>query len=61
MLDKRGLTVNIDLAVQYQLRAESAPKTIEKWGASWEEKIINSKVREVVRDVIGKYASRATA
>jgi len=57
VLDKRGLTVNIDLAVQYQIRAESAPKTIEQWGASWEEKIINSKVREVVRDVIGTYAA----
>jgi len=58
VLDKRGLTVHIDLAVQYQLRAESAPKTIERWGLhTWEEKIINSKVREVVRDVIGKYAA----
>ncbi len=57
VLDKRGLTVNIDLAVQYQLRAEYAPKTIEQWGAAWEEKIINSKVREVVRDVVGKYTA----
>jgi regulator of protease activity HflC (stomatin/prohibitin superfamily) len=55
VLDKRGLTVYIDLAVQYRLRPESAPKTIEKWGTGWEEKIINSKVREVVRDVIGRY------
>ena len=55
VLDKRGLTVYIDLAVQYRLRPESAPQTIEKWGTSWEEKIINSKVREVVRDVIGRY------
>ena len=57
VLDKRGLTVHIDLAVQYQLRAETAPKTIEKWGAGWEEKIINSKVREVVRDVVGQYTA----
>jgi len=58
VLDKRGLTVHIDLAVQYQLRPASAPKTIERWGLhTWEEKIINSKVREVVRDVIGKYAA----
>ena len=57
VLDKRGLTVNIDLAVQYQLKAETAPKTIEKWGSSWEEKIINSKVREVVRDVVGQYTA----
>jgi len=57
VLDKRGLTVHIDLAVQYQLRAEAAPKTIEKWGSGWEEKIINSKVREVVRDVVGQYTA----
>ena len=57
VLDKRGLTVNIDLAVLYSIRAESAPKTIETWGDSWEEKIINSKVREVVRDVIGQYTA----
>jgi len=57
VLDKRGLTVSIDLAVQYQLRDDVAPKTIEQWGAAWEEKIINSKVREVVRDVIGQYTA----
>ncbi|WP_415406585.1 prohibitin family protein [Sulfurovum sp. CS9] len=57
VLDKRGLTVNIDLAVQYRLKAESAPATIEKWGSGWEEKIINSKVREVVRDVVGQYTA----
>ncbi len=57
VLDKRGLTVNIELAVQYRLKAETAPATIETWGASWEEKIINSKVREVVRDVVGQYTA----
>ena len=57
VLDKRGLTVNIDLAVQYSLKAESAPATIARWGSSWEEKIINSKVREVVRDVVGQYTA----
>ena len=57
VLDKRGLDVNIDIAVQYRLKPESAPATIEKWGSSWEEKIINSKVREVVRDVVGQYTA----
>jgi len=57
VLDKRGLTVNIDIAVQYRLKADSAPATIAKWGSSWEEKIINSKVREVVRDVVGQYTA----
>jgi regulator of protease activity HflC (stomatin/prohibitin superfamily) len=54
-MDSRGLYVDIDLAVQYHLRPESAPKTIATWGTAWEDKIINTKVREIVRDVIGKY------
>jgi len=55
VMDSRGLHVDIDLAVQYHLRPEAAPKTIATWGAAWEDKIINTKVREIVRDVIGKY------
>ncbi len=57
VMDSRGLDVNIDLAVQYHLSAESAPTTIATWGNAWEDKIINTKVREIVRDVIGSYAA----
>ncbi|MCB4747523.1 MAG: prohibitin family protein [Sulfurovum sp.] len=57
VMDSRGLDVDIDLAVQYHLRPKSAPKTIAIWGTAWEDKIINTKVREIVRDVIGKYAA----
>jgi regulator of protease activity HflC (stomatin/prohibitin superfamily) len=57
VMDSRGLDVDIDLAVQYHLRPESAPATIATWGTAWEDKIINTKVREIVRDVIGKYAA----
>ncbi len=57
VMDSRGLDVDIDLAVQYHLRAESAPDTIATWGTAWEDKIINTKVREIVRDVIGRYTA----
>jgi regulator of protease activity HflC (stomatin/prohibitin superfamily) len=57
VMDSRGLDVDIDLAVQYHLRPENAPQTIATWGTAWEDKIINTKVREIVRDVIGKYAA----
>ncbi len=53
VMDSRGLYVDIDLAVQYHLRPESAPKTIATWGTAWEDKIINTKVREIVRDEDG--------
>jgi len=55
--DIRGLKVNMDIAVQYSIKPSSSPKTIAMWGTGWEEKIINSKVREVVRDVIGQYTA----
>jgi len=59
VLDKRGLTVAIELTIQYRLNAQFAAQTISNWGFSWEEKIINPVVRDVVRNVIGKYEAEA--
>jgi regulator of protease activity HflC (stomatin/prohibitin superfamily) len=55
VLDKRGLPVTIELTVQYQLNRSTASQTISNWGLSWEDKIINPVVRDVVRNVIGNY------
>lgn len=55
VMDSRGLTVSIELTVQYQLNAMSAPQTIATYGLSWEQKIINPVVRDVVRGVVGRY------
>jgi len=55
VLDKRGLPVTIELTVQYQLNKTYASQTISKWGVSWEEKIINPVVRDIVRNVVGGY------
>ena len=55
VLDKRGLPVGIELTVQYRLNAQLAAQTISNWGFSWEDKIINPVVRDVVRNVVGKY------
>ncbi|MEA3522927.1 MAG: prohibitin family protein [Campylobacterota bacterium] len=55
VLDKRGLPVSIELTVQYRMNAAFAAQTISNWGFSWEEKIINPVVRDVVRNVVGQY------
>ncbi|PAU99560.1 prohibitin family protein [Helicobacter sp. TUL] len=55
VLDSRGLTVSIELTVQYQLNDANAPLTIAVYGISWEQKIINPVVRDVVRSVVGRY------
>ena len=59
VLDKRGLPVSIELTVQYRLNAQFAAQTISNWGFSWEEKIINPVVRDVVRNVVGNYEAEA--
>ena len=55
VLDRRGLPVSIELSVQYRLNAEYAAQTISNWGFTWEDKIINPVVRDVVRNVVGNY------
>ena len=55
ILDARGLPVSIELTVQYRLTADGAPTTIANWGLGWEDKIVNPVVRDIVRNVVGKY------
>jgi len=55
VLDKRGLPVEVELTVQYKLIPDMASEMLQKWGFRWEEKLVNPTVREVVRDIIGKY------
>ncbi|MDL0088964.1 prohibitin family protein [Campylobacter gastrosuis] len=57
VLDARNLPVSIDITVQYRLNPENAPQTIAKWGFSWESKIVDPVVRDVVRSVTGKYTA----
>ncbi len=54
-IDARGLNIYIDLTVQYRLKPDTTPHTIASYGVSWEEKIVNPIVREVVRNIIGGY------
>jgi regulator of protease activity HflC (stomatin/prohibitin superfamily) len=55
ILDARGLPVSIELTVQYKLLPHGAPTTIATWGLSWEDKIVNPVVRNIVRNVVGGF------
>jgi len=54
-LDARGLLISMDITVQYRLKSDTAPQTIATYGTSWEEKIVNPIVRDIVRNVVGSY------
>jgi len=55
VLDARGLPITIELTVGYRLNPANAAQTIANYGFNWEDKIINPLVRDVVRNVIGRF------
>ena len=55
VLDARGLPIQVELSVSYKLDPRKAAYIIKTYGLNWEDKIINPIVRDVVRNVIGKY------
>jgi len=55
VLDARGLPIRVELSVSYRLDPNKASYVIKTYGLNWEDKIINPIVRDVVRNVIGKY------
>lgn len=55
VLDKRGLTVTVELTVQYQLKPQMAAEVLAEYGPNYETKLIHPIVRAVVRDVIAEY------
>ncbi len=59
VLDERGLPVSVEMTVQYKLIPDMASEMLQKWGFRWEDKLVNPTVREVVRDVIGKYPAES--
>jgi len=55
VLDARGLPITVELSVSYRLNPDEAAYVIKTYGLNWEDKIVNPIVRDVVRNVIGKY------
>jgi len=55
VLDARGLPITVELSVSYRLNPNAAAYTIKTYGLNWEDKIINPIVRDIVRNVIGKF------
>lgn len=55
VLDARGLPIMVELSVSYRLNPKEAAYVVKTYGLNWEDKIVNPMVRDIVRNVIGKY------
>lgn len=61
VLDNKNLTIGVELTVQYTPYQDQAAEILTRYGANYFEKLINPIVRDVVRDVIGKYQAEKIA
>jgi regulator of protease activity HflC (stomatin/prohibitin superfamily) len=55
VLDQRGLTVSVELTVQYQLKPQMVAEVLAQYGENYEIKLIHPIVRDAVRDIIAEY------
>jgi len=61
VLDNKNLPIGIDLTVMYTPKASEGSNILGKYGKNYFDKLINPNVRDVVRDVIGKYPAELIA
>ncbi len=61
VLDNKNLPIGIDLTVMYTPKSSEASNILGKYGINYFDKLINPNVRDVVRDVIGKYPAELIA
>lgn len=61
VLDSKNLTIGLDLTVQYTPIAERANVILEQYGKNYFSKMINPVIRNIVRDVVGKYQAEDIA
>lgn len=61
VLDNKNLPIGIDLTVMYTPAANEGSLILGKYGVNYFDKVINPNIRDVVRDVIGKYPAEKIA
>ncbi len=61
VLDNKNLPIGVELTVQYTPDRNEAAEILAQFGKNYFEKLINPIVRDVVRDVIGKYQAEKIA
>jgi regulator of protease activity HflC (stomatin/prohibitin superfamily) len=61
VLDNKNLPISVELTVQYTPYQDQAAEILTRYGINYFEKLINPIVRDVVRDVVGKYQAEKIA
>ncbi len=61
VLDSKNLPIGIEMTVQYTIIPDQARQILEQYGDNYFFKYINPVVRNIVRDVIGKYQAEEIA
>lgn len=57
-LTKEGLSIDLDITIQYRLVEDTASEVYRKLGLNYQEKIIRPVIRSVIREIIAKYDAK---
>jgi regulator of protease activity HflC (stomatin/prohibitin superfamily) len=61
VLDEKNLPIGLDVSVQFSVSQNGASETLEKYGQNYFNKALHPVIRDVVRDVTGKYQAETIA
>ena len=61
VLDAKNLPIGLEITVLYTPKSEDVPEIMTKYGINYFDKMINPSIRDVVRDVVGKYQAEEIA
>ena len=57
VLDKNGLSINVDVSVRYYPTYKDLPYLHQKFGENYEMQLVKPEVRSTVRQVMGRYTA----
>ncbi len=61
VLDNKNLPIGIEMSIQFTPVAAQANKILEKYGYGYYDKLINPQIRDIIRNVVGKYHAEQIA
>jgi len=61
ILDEKNLLIDLDVTIQFTPKSDKADEIVSQIGWNYYEKRLNSVVRDVVRDVAGRYQAETIA
>ncbi len=61
VLDNKNLPIGVEMSIQFTPVADEATLILKKYGYGYYDKLINPQIRDIIRNVVGKYHAEEIA